>query len=104
MDFDKLKKMIKALAIHAIEFLAIAWVLLGMNPFEVYDKMKYQLTQYKNISGRQIHLFFDASSRLGDKATKYGLNEAQSVREGKTPYQEGYMMQIDEEIRENISR
>ena len=103
MDFDKFQKMTKALAIHIIEFLAIAWILLGMNPFEVYDKMKHQLTQYKNISGRQIHLFFDASSRLGNKANKYGLNEAKSVREGKSPYQEGYMMQIDEEIRQNIN-
>ena len=104
MDFDKFKKMTKALAIHAIEFLAIAWILLGLNPVEVYDKAKHQLTQYKNIIGRQVHLFFDASSRLGDKANKYGLNEAQSVRDGKSPYQEGYMIQIDEEIRENISR
>ncbi len=104
MDFDKLKKMIVALAIHAGEFLIIAWILLGMNPFEVYDKIKHQFTQYKNISGRQIHLFFDASSRLGEKANKYGLNEAKSVSEGKDPYQEGYMMQIDEEIRQNINR
>lgn len=104
MDFDKFKKIIKALAVHAIEFLAIAWVLLGLNPIEVYDKAKHQLTQYKNITGRQVHLFFDASTRLGNKANKYGLQEAKNVREGKDPYQEGYMIQIDKEIRENISR
>ena len=104
MDFDKLKKMIVALAIHIAEFLIIAWILLGMNPFEVYSKMNHQLSQYKNIIDRQFHLFFDASSRLGDKANKYGLNEAKSVREGKDPYQEGYMMQIEDEIRQNIGQ
>lgn len=104
MDFDKIKKMTVALAIHVAEFLIIAWILLGMNPFDVYDKAKYQMTQYKNVIGQQFHLFFDASSRLGDKANKYGLNEAKSVRDGKDPYQDGYMMQIDDEIKQNIGR
>ncbi|MBO7244947.1 MAG: hypothetical protein J6V53_06700 [Alphaproteobacteria bacterium] len=104
MDFEKLKKFLIWIGIRILEFFILTWFFLGMDPFETTGKTTHQLTQYKNIVSRQLHLFFDASSRLGAKANKYGLEEAQNVINGKDPYQEGYMMKIDNEIKENISK
>ncbi len=105
MDSRKFKNIILWLATHVTEFLIVAWFFLGSSPIETYHKAVHQLTSYKYMVANQFHLFFDASSRLGDKANKYGLNEAKNVREGRRDnYQHEHMKMIDDEINKNLNR
>lgn len=103
MEFKTLKKAVIWLAIHITGFVVAVWFFLGFNPQQTYTQTIYQLTQYKNVVARQFHLFFDASARLGDKAHKYGLQEAEDVRAGKDYYSD-YNKQVDQELRNQINR
>jgi hypothetical protein len=89
------------LLIHITQIVVAAWILFGFTPAETYKRTIKQFQSYKYSLQTHLHYFFDASARLGDKANKYGLQEANDVRAGKDRYS-GFNKQIDQEIRNNF--
>ena len=85
----KFMKSLKWLAIHIATFLLLVWFFMGINPQEACQKVNKQLSSYVGGVKSMWHDFTDASVRLGKKANKYGLQEAENVRQGKD-YYEGY--------------
>lgn len=88
----KLMRALKWLAIHLGAFLLVIWFFMGINPQEAYQKTSNQLAMYISTIKGGWNDFSDASVRLGKKANKYGLQEAENVRQGKD-YYEGYKLQ-----------
>ncbi len=88
----KLMIALKWLAIHIGAFLLVVWFFMGINPQEACQKVNKQLSGYVSGVKSMWSDFSDASVRLGKKANKYGLQEAENVRQGKDRY-EGYKLQ-----------
>lgn len=83
------KKFGKALSwtvIHVGAFLLIVWFFMGINPYDAWRKTNKQLSGYVYEIRLFWNDFFDASTRLGAKANKYGFQEAKNVMEGKDYY------------------
>ncbi len=85
----KLGKALSWTAIHLGAFLLAVWFFMGITPYEAMRKTSKQLNGYIYDVKSLWNDFFDASSRLGAKANKYGLQEAKDVMAGKD-YYEGF--------------
>ena len=97
----KFSKALVWLALHITAFVISVWFFMGIKPIDTYYKTKRQLSSYVNSIGSSFGLFTDASSRLGSKAGKYGLQEAKDVMDGKD-YYEGYNMNLDKKVRSGM--
>lgn len=82
---------LKWLAIHIGAFLLAVWFFMGITPKEACQKVDRQLSGYMHSVRSLWGDFSDASVRLGKKVNKYGLEEANNVRQGKD-YYEGYQL------------
>lgn len=97
----KFKKAFVWLLVHVTGFVLVVWFFMGITPRDTYYKTTTQLSKYVNSVKSSFGLFTDASSRLGAKANKYGLQEAKDVMDGKD-YYEGYNMNLDQKVRSNM--
>ena len=97
----KFKKASVWLLVHIIAFVVSVWFFMGIKPIDTYYKTTRQLSSYVNSIRSGFGLFADASSRLGAKANKYGLQEAKDVMDGKD-YYEGYDMNLNKTVRSGM--
>ncbi len=94
----KISKTIIWLVVHIIAFFILVWILLGMGPFETYQRIVNRVVSFANGTIAATNNITKTAGDMG-RVANHHLNEANDRINGKDPYQD-YNSTLDANVRQ----